>query len=206
MSDTPYNPNHAWRRATVYFGACILIAVFTGTWSKVLTLPLVSAENLQNPNWIIWTVVCFAIIGIGYLYIWPLGTKTHGRPLVLSAVIPFGLAWGISEGLLFASVWSLVFRYFGQSLSTVVIVFLLLSTFIGLWHQFYWDIWVAPDHNIIEWNGRKVAFAHTPNLIATLIYLTLYQNLGMMVIFQTIALLSSTYFMRFPPYRRGITQ
>lgn len=203
-----YNPRHAWLRAIVYFSACLLIAWLTGTLGRVLLEAVVSVypepvevtENLRNPNWIIWTIICFVIIAIGYLYIWPRGTETHGRPLVLSAVIPFGLAWGISEGFLFVSVWSVVFRWFGTSIWTVLVTFLILSTFIGLWHQFYWDIWVAPEHNIIEWNGRKVAFAHTPNLLASLIYLTLYQNLGIVIILQTIALFASTYFMRFPPF------
>ena len=200
MVSSTYNPIDAWRRASVFFGVCFLIAGLTGTLSDVFSEPLFSAENLDNRNWIIWTQACFIIIAVGYFYIWPRGTVTHGRPLVLAAVIPFGLAWGISEGLLFVSVWSMVFRFLGQSVWTVVITFLILSAFIGLWHTFYWDIWIAPEHNLAEWNGRKVAFAHTPNLIATLIYLTLYQSVGMMVVFQTIALLASTYFMHFPPF------
>ena len=195
-----YNPADAWRRGALFFCTCFLIAAATGTLSTVLTTPLATPHNLQNPNWIASTIACFIIICIGYIVIWPYGTDTHGRPLVLSAVLPFGLAWGISEGLLFISVWALVFGAFGVSVWTVLITFLILSAFIALWHQFYWDIWVAPEHNIVEWNGRKIALVHVPNLVATLTYLTIYQNMGMMVIFQTIALLSSTYVMRFPPF------
>jgi hypothetical protein len=61
---------------------------------------------------------------------------------------------------------------------------------------------VTPEHNIVEWNGRKVLLAHTPNLIATLTYLTLHGNMGIFILLQTIALLSSTYFMHFPPFWR----
>lgn len=197
---TPYNARHAWLRAAVYFAACLLIAGLTGTLGRVLGEGLISAEHRQNPSWWLWTVACCTIIGVGYLYVWPRGTRTHGRPRVLSAIIPFGIAWGISEGLLFVSVWAIVFGFFGKSVWTVLLTFLILAAFIGLWHQFYWDIWVAPDHNIVEWNARKVAFAHTPNLLASLMYLTLFESLGIVVLLQTIALLASTYYMRFPPF------
>lgn len=59
---------------------------------------------------------------------------------------------------------------------------------------------VAPEHNLAEWNTRKMLFAHLPNLVCTLAYLAAYGNGGMFVLFQTVALLGSTYFMRFPRY------
>jgi hypothetical protein len=75
-----------------------------------------------------------------------------------------------------------------------------ISAFLGLWHQFYWDIYVAPEHNILEWNIKKVLLAHIPNIVITLTYLSLYGNSGVFVLCQTFALVASTYFMRFPPF------
>jgi hypothetical protein len=195
-----YNPQKAWLRAAVYFLVCFLIAGFSGTLTLIRQLNWVTAANLQDSSWVAWTLLCLGIILVGYGFIWPKGTVTHGRPLVWTAVLLFGLLWGISEGLLFASIWLIVFRIFGQTVWTVLLTFLILSAFLGLWHQFYWDVKVAPEHNVAEWNGRKVLFVHTPNLIATLTYLTLYQSIGIFVLLQTIALLLSTWFIHFPPF------
>ena len=51
---------------------------------------------------------------------------------------------------------------------TAVAAFAFIASYQGLWHRFYWDIKVAPPHNIPEWNVRKILFAHGPNLVVTL--------------------------------------
>ncbi len=76
-----------------------------------------------------------------------------------------------------------------------------LSAFVGLWHAVYWDVHVSPTHNIIEWNIRKVLLAHNPNLILTSIYVTAWENLGLFVLLQAVALLGSTLAMPFPSPR-----
>lgn len=198
MSD--YSPSRAWQRAAVYFAACWLIAAATGTLPRVWRWPPATADQLRDPRWLAFTALCLVIIVVGYGVIWPLGTATHGRPLVWAAVLPFGVLWGLSEGQLFAAVWSAAFARWGASVWTVAVAFLVLAAFIGLWHQFYWDVAVAPLHNIEVWNARKVLLVHTPNLIATLTWLTLYRNGALFVLLQTLALLLSTIFMRFPPF------
>ena len=57
-------------------------------------------------------------------------------------------------------------------------------------------------HNIIDWNMRKVAFVHNPNLILCTIYVTWGENLGIDVGLEALALLGSTVFMPFPTFRR----
>ena len=143
-------------------------------------------------------VACFVVILTGYGYVWPRGTLTYGRSLNLVAVILFGLLWGISEGVLFISVWLLLADWLPSKWLIVGLTFLILATFKGLWHSQYWDIYVSPEHNIEAWNLRKVLLAHTPNLIFTLTFLTLYGGVGFFVVWQTMALLLSTYFMHFP--------
>jgi NAD(P)-dependent dehydrogenase (short-subunit alcohol dehydrogenase family) len=76
-----------------------------------------------------------------------------------------------------------------------------LSAFIGLWHALYWDVHIAPEHNIIEWNIKKVMWAHNPNVILTAIYLTAWENLAIFVLLQTVALFVSSLAMPFPSFR-----
>ena len=200
MSTNTYNPRLAWIRAAIYFVVCFAIAHFTGALQMALAQPLASAENLQDVKWILFTLVCIAIEVWGYVYLWPRGTLTHGRQLYWSVVLTFGLLWGLSEGLLFLSVFVLASKLIASKIVVWLISFTVISTFLGLWHQFYWDIYVAPEHNIQEWNIKKVLFAHIPNIVITLTYLSLYGNAGIFVLCQTFALVASTYFMRFPPF------
>lgn len=195
-----YNPRHAWMRAAVYFAACLGIAYFSGALDLVLSNPLASAENLQDTRWILFTLLCIVIEIWGYVYWWPKGTLTHGRQLYWSVVLTFGVLWGLSEGLLFLSIFVLVSKFIVSKFLVWLVSFLVIGTFIGLWHQFYWDIYVAPEHNILEWNAKKVLFGHMPNIIITLAYLTIYENAGIFVLCQAFALVASTYFMRFPPF------
>jgi len=195
-----YNPRHAWTRSAVYFAICFAVAYFTGALALVLRQPLVSAENLQDARWILFTLLCIAIEIWGYVYLWPRGTLTHGRQLYWSVVLTFGLLWGLSEGLLFLSVFVLTSQWVASKFLVWIISFLVISTFLGLWHRFYWDIYVAPEHNILEWNIKKVLYAHIPNIVITLTYLSLYGNAGIFVLCQTFALVASAYFMRFPPF------
>lgn len=195
-----YNAPLAWLRGSLYFAVCFLISWSTGILQTLLTTPLLTPENLQNPTWIAFTLLCFVVIFVGYFIIWPKGTLTHGRELSWTAVLIFGLLWGVSEGQFFASIWSFFSQMLSPKWAVVLAAFSVISTFTGLWHALYWDIYVAPEHNIAAWNLKKVLFAHIPNISLSLIYLTLFESVGIFVLLQTIALLASTYFMCFPPF------
>ena len=81
------------------------------------------------------------------------------------------------------------------------VCYLVLSLFIGLWHAVYWDIYIAPEHNVLEWNIRKVILCHNPNVIVTTAYVTLFGNLGVYVGLQAVALFGATIAMPFPSFR-----
>jgi hypothetical protein len=83
-------------------------------------------------------------------------------------------------------------------LITVIVV---LSAWIALWHALYWDVNISPEHNIVEWNTIKVAVVHTPNVVVSTAWLTAWENLGLFVLVQTIALLGSSMTMPFPTFR-----
>jgi hypothetical protein len=184
----------------IYFTICLLIGWGSGGLDMIFGRPFVTAEQLGSAPFLIFAALCTLVIGIGYGYIWPKGTATHGRSLVLTAVLPFGLLWGLSQGTLFVSIWLLLSKWITADWLLILASFLLLATFIGLWHSQYWDIHIAPEHNLVEWNLRKVLLAHTPNLVLTLTFLTRYESAALFVLWQTMALLLSTYFMRFPPF------
>lgn len=195
-----YSVELGWLRAGIYFAACFLISWYAGVLPRLLSQPWATAAQLQDVGWWAFTALCLLVEFVGYYIIWPRGTLTHGRALHWPTVLVFGLLWGLSEGQLFVSVWAVAQMFTNNPLIVGIVTFVVLSAFIGLWHALYWDIYVAPEHNIAEWNGRKVLFAHIPNLVITLIYLAVHDNWALMVLFQTVALLGSTYFMRFPRY------
>lgn len=194
----PYDVGLAWRRAIVYAVACLLIGGATGVLGDIVTEPPVSAAQCAEPWWWLWTTACLAVVVVGYWVVWPMGTLTHGRPLVPSATL-FGLMWGIAEGVLFASVWAVADDLAGRWVA-VALTFVVLSAYLGLWHQLYWDIKVSPDHNIAEWNARKVVLVHVPNLLVTLPYLAVTGSVGLFVLFQTIGLVGSARAMHFPGF------
>ncbi len=201
----PYDARGAWRRAFVYFLICWLLAAGSGALAG-----LPGATPTDDRGWWVWTVAGFVVVIVGYWIVWPLGTLTHGRPLDRPAVLAFGLAWGVSEGLLLLSVWTAADRWlaFGWALTVTLLV---CATFLGLWHALYWDLKVAPEHNIEAWNLRKVLFVHVPNLGVTVPYLAVYGSGAFFVAMQTVGLLGATRAMHFPrptpavpPTHRGL--
>jgi hypothetical protein len=205
-----YDTKAAWLRAFAYFAGCWSLAFAAGTIPTILSNPLVLPG--QTDDWLWWALAAASllVVLIGYGVIWPRGTLPHGRRIVVPDTVLFGVAWGVSEGLLFGSVWLLAKRGFDSLigpgtvsdfliLGTTIVV---LSAFLGLWHALYWDIHVSPEHNIAEWNIRKVLFAHTPNLVVSGIWVTGYENLALFVGLQALALVMSSIAMPFPTFRR----
>ena len=187
----------SWPVAISYFAACWAIAIGVGLLidpgplEVALTLPTGTAET-------VWGFVLAAIAIVGYWVVWPMGTRHHGRQLHVPWVLVFGLVWGLSESLLMITVWAVAAEALDRPWAVVAVSFLALSAFIGLWHQFVWDVLVAPDHNIAEWNLRKVLLVHTPFLLAIVGYLSEFEVGVPVVVAGLIALVGSSWFMRMP--------
>lgn len=195
-----YSPRLAWIRGGIYFTSCFILSILSGVFSTLISQPIATRENLSNPIWWIFTFVCAIVIYIAYFIIWRRGTLTHGRELHKSSVFIFGLLWGLSEGQLMLSVWSIVEKFSSSIFVIGIISFLIISAFKGLWQSQYWDIYVSPEHNIPEWNLRKVLLGHIPNLIFTLTYLAIFGNAFIFLLFQTTGLMICTYYMHFPKW------
>lgn len=193
---TEYRPADAWLRACCYFAGTVFGATLLDVLPTVLAGP--AADTAKPGFW--WAVAgCLTVEVIAYGIIWPRGTLTHGRPLRPGWQLGFGLAWGISDSLTFLSIWALVELWVDVNpWVTAGLSFVAISAFTGIWHDRYWDIYVAPEHNIVEWNPRKVLFCHVPNLAATLAFLAAYGAVRWFIAFQTLALVLSVFAMRFP--------
>lgn len=195
-----YDVVRAWCLALAYFAACIGVASAVGVLHRLATAPLISGDQLRDPLW--WSVqlLCWLVIVVGYGVIWPRGTFHDGRRSRRWVSGVYGAVWGLSQGLWFASLWSII-GFTGWSFwITGPACFLVIATYNGLWHQLFWDRYVSPPHNYSEWNARKVLWCHTPNLVVSLSMLGLYGNLGCFVLLQTLALSLSAMAMRFPAF------
>ncbi len=164
----------------------------------LLQTPLASGLQLQDACWWAATAAVTAYVGFAYFYFWPRGTLCYGRQLRPAFALFFGFVWGACQGLLMLS----VFRYvqgFGLAPQwTVLIMFIVYSTFSGLWQSQFWDVYVSPPHNIEEWNLRKVLVCHVPFLLFALLHLAIYDNAAVFILWQIMALMSCSWVMRFP--------
>lgn len=193
-----YSPKAAWLRASLYFGACLLVACFSGALDWALTAPLASAEQRAQPLWWLLTAACWLVIVVGYGVVWPRGTFTDGRPQHALLSLAYGAVWGACQAPWFLTIWLLVARSGLAAVWVAAISYLLIGGYNGIWHRFFWDIYVSPPHNYTEWNAKKVLLCHTPNLLLTLTMLALYGNAGMFVLLQAVALALSAFAMHFP--------
>jgi hypothetical protein len=198
---TGYSPRLAWIRGGIYFTSGFVLSILTGVLPALVSKPIANFDQVSNLYWWLFTFLCVGIIYFAYFYLWPRGTLTHGRELHIPQVLFFGLFWGLGEGQVFLSAWAVTEKFVSNVWLTALVTFLIVGTFKGVWQSQYWDIHVAPEHNIPEWNLKKVLFGHIPNLICTLSYLAVFGNALIFLLLQTAGLMYMTYRMRFPSYK-----
>ena len=193
----PFDARRAWLHGIVYFSACLCVSWATGVLQALLrgpVLPVGASESF----WIA-TAGSAAVVVVGYTFVWPRGTVTHGRPLSPAAGL-WGLAWGLTESQLLLSFVVLISRLGLGRWQTFVASYLVISVWQATWHGLYWDRVVVPPHNIPEWNVRKILLVHNPNLLVSLAHLTLFGAPWVFVALQTYALTASAVAMHFPAY------
>lgn len=195
-----YSPRLAWIRGGIYFTSGFILSILTGVLTALVSKPIATSGQVSNFSWWLFTLLCVGVIYFAYFYLWPRGTLTHGRELHLPQVLCFGLFWGLGEGQILLSAWAVTEKFISNIWLTALVTFLIVGTFKGLWQSQYWDIYVAPEHNIPEWNLKKVLFGHVPNLICTLSYLAVFGNALIFLLLQTAGLMYMTYRMRFPAW------
>lgn len=194
-----------WWRALGWFSACVLASWATGVLPALLQG---TPGRSDAAGFWLATAGCLVLVAVAYGLVWPIGTFTLDRPRDLTSYA-FGAVWGLTEAQLllagYAVVEDAVVGLGGPTWAVVGLAFLLLSGIQGAWHALYWDLRVAPEHNVPEWNARKVVLCHVPNLLATLTHLAVYDAPRWFVLFQVLALALSAGAMRFPrPDRTGV--
>ncbi|MGI9342213.1 MAG: hypothetical protein ACR2QV_05150 [Gammaproteobacteria bacterium] len=197
---TVHSPPMAWLRAGIYFCFVIVFSWVTGVWKVMVTTPLATPEQLGDPLWLGSLALCLAVVAWSYVYWWPRGTLTHGRKLYLVPTILYGLTWGMCAGLLFLSIYAIVEVFQFPRLVNALILVAVLSVYNMNYQLGWWDIHVSPKHNIRATNNGKVLFAHQPFLLASLSFLLVFENIGIYVLLNSLALCASAVALRFPPF------
>lgn len=190
-----------WWRAGTYFSVCLLVGWASGVLSRLFRTPVIEAGQPGDPEWRLSTALVFAVVVVGYAGVWRAGTRHHGRDRHGPSVVAFGLAWGVAEGVLLLSFWAAAEAAGLDRTGASVAAVLVASIWLGGWHAAYWDRRVAPEHNIESWNLAKVLLAHVPNLVVSTWHFAVHGNAAVFVAAQVLALVISTWVMRFPRYR-----
>jgi hypothetical protein len=142
-----YYPKLAWMRAGLYFCACYTLSYFTGGMELILTSPVVTAAQLNNPNWVWYTLGVTVFVFAAYSGLWSYFTPVFERKTNVLISGLFGFLWGSSSGQLFLSVWILTGDLPLPAWGSAVAAFLLLAMYQPNWHNIYWDHYIAPEHD-----------------------------------------------------------
>lgn len=200
LPQTDFRPKVIWLRALIVFCVCLIISWATGTMDTILANPFVTQQQLQSTTWIIFTAVCFVFIFIAYWIVWASMTVTFNRKRYPITQICFGLVWGACTAQIFLVIWNFA-GIFGWPLwGRWILGYVLLSAFMGLWQDLYWDVWVVPEHDTPRSLKLKTVFSHIPNMTLCLTYLAIYDNQWIFIMLQTMALTGASFFLRFPPW------
>ena len=199
-----WKPKIAWIRALIYFAFCNLIIAASGTLEHLISHPLFTVEQANDPLWITYLIICFTYVTVAYLIIWPRATLNFDRKYHLGSQIIFGLLWGVSTGgllLSFYHLWSLAGLV---NWAKYLLSFLSLALWQYFIHAYFWDIYVSPEHDTPRSILVKTFTCHIPNALLSLGFLTIWDNYGIFLIIFIIALISSTISQRFPaPWAKG---
>ena len=206
MSSTtlPYLASAAWLQAFTFFSLCILLSWQTGVLSATFfhTVPR-PTDTLAAK---MFGAATFVVVLTGYWVIWPAGTVSYGRSRESSYTFNavkntlVGLIDGACEAQLFLVFWAVIETFGWPRWGTAFLVFLVQGGFKANWDQLYWNVYVAPEHNVPTWNKWKILFVHVPNVLVTFSFFITYGVAWMYVASQAVALVGSTNALKFPGF------
>jgi len=204
---TPVNvwkPQIAWTRAFIYFSTCNFIFAISGTLDTLLSQPIVRIEQLTNPFWLLYLIVCLLYIFIAYWILWSRMTLTFDRQYYLFMEILFGIIWGISTGGFLLSLYHL------WALTDLAPWMIYILSYISLGicqyftHDYFWDVYVSPEHDTPRSIFIKTLVCHIPNVALTVGFLIIWENYAIFILFFILALMAATIFQKFPaPWAKG---
>jgi hypothetical protein len=193
-----YIPKIAWTRGGIYFCCCYLLSYFSGAMELLVSTPLFTQEQLDNPNWLIYTACSVTFIVIAYSIVWSYYTPVfkRDRNILISAL--FGFLWGSSSGQLFLSIWLISNMIDWPIWAAWIATWAVLGAYQPNWHNIYWDHYIAPEHDTPMTQKIKALGCHIPNLTINLVYLALFDNYLIFVLLQVAACTSAGIGMRYP--------
>jgi hypothetical protein len=201
-------PKAAWLRAGIYFCACYLAAIGTGVFDALFSNPITTSKQISDAAWWFWVVGLILLVTVAYWVIWARYTLRFDRRLDVLPQTVFGLLWGAASGLLFLSIYHAA-RSIGSTWATWqvwLLAYTAIAIWQGLWQDYYWDVYISPEHDS-RWSIKvKVMATHIPNITACLIFFSLYENYAIFIALQTWALLGASVAMRMPaPWSQDLT-
>ena len=204
LSINVWKPGAAWTRALIYFAFCNIFMAASGTLEQIFSQQLFTEDQITNPYWIIYCISCFIYVFFAYWVLWARMTLTFDRKYYLGSEIVFGIIWGYSTGgllLSFYHLWSL-------TSAPGWVIYLLSFASIGFWQyiiqDYFWDIYVSPEHDTPKSIIIKTAVCHVPNMAIALGFLSIWNNYFLFITFFVFALVASTIFQKFPaPWAKG---
>ncbi len=204
LPTTIWKPSVAWTRALIYFAFCNIISTITGNLEYMLNQPIATPEQLTNPKWITFCVSCFVFIFIAYWILWAKMTLTFDRKYYIITGFIFGVMWGASIGQLLLSFYHLWNMISIPRWAIYLVSFICMGTWQYFIQDYFWDIYVSPEHDTLRSIKIKTLFSHIPNVAICLLFLVMFENYLIFVIAQTFALIASSIFQKFPaPWAKG---
>ncbi|MHA2123951.1 MAG: hypothetical protein ACXABO_02220 [Promethearchaeota archaeon] len=204
LSIDEWKPGAAWTRALIYISFCNIIIALSGTLDQILTQPIFTIEQISNSSWIFYCLFCFIYIFIAYWILWSRMTLTFNRKYYIFSEIIFGVIWGFSTGGLLLSIYHLwrLMNFPGWAL------YLFSFASSGLWQYFiqdyFWDVYVSPEHDTYKSIIVKTIVCHIPNLAISLGFLLIWNNYVIFITLFIFALTASSIFQKFPsPWAKG---
>jgi len=195
-----HSPKVAWLRAWIYYCFVVLFSWVSGVLGSMFQQPLIAPGRDGDMLWAILLAICWGVTLFGYGYWWPRGTLTHGRKLYIVPTLIHGVMWGACAGLLYLSIYAMLEQFVFPGYVNGLILFGIVAVYSMNYQLGWWDIHVSPPHNLRATNNGKVAFAHQPFMIATIVFFILYGDVGMFVLLYMTAMTLSAMAMRFPPF------
>lgn len=207
-SSEVFVPKAAWLRASIYFCACYLIAIGTGVFDTLFSNPIATPEQITDKAWWLWIGGVITLVTVAYWVIWARYTLRFDRQLDVIPQTAFGLLWGTASGLLFLSFYHIA-EAIGkewQPFQVWLLAYSLIAIWQWLWQDYYWDVYISPEHDS-PWSIKLKVFAtHIPNITTCLIFFAIYRNYVIFITMQTWALLGASLAMRMPsPWSSQIT-
>lgn len=199
IPSTLWKPGLAWTRAFIYFIICNLISLIVGVTNTLINQSLTNSFQMQDFTWLILCILCFSYIFFAYWILWARMTLTFERKFYIGIGIIFGLIWGVSTGQILLSFYHLWNKLQIPKWAIYIVSYLSM----GLWqyfvHDYFWDVYVSPEHDSPRSIKIKTLFSHIPNVALCLSLLVIYENYWIFIILQSLALIATTIFQKFPP-------